>query len=139
MPLRSPNSIDATELELVEYSPATGYRVSHAIGKQPANTYKAVRSLEDEGAIIVDSLEHVMGLLSMNMEKVHEAVWSDSNFLSCMQHNNLTAELIAIGPRSIYSGPADDVSKITEGITLAQFRPPGLERLIRSYGDGEAH
>ncbi len=40
---------------LVENSPATGYRISHAIGKQPANTYKALRSLEDKGAIIIES------------------------------------------------------------------------------------
>ncbi|MBD3349624.1 MAG: TrmB family transcriptional regulator [Candidatus Eisenbacteria bacterium] len=256
---------------LVENSPATGYRISHEIGKQPANTYKALSSLEDKGAIVVesgqsnlcqavppdevlanlerqfqrhrleakrelealpspsayggvfhlktveqviqraramvsdaekvvlcdlspgpcrlmaetlrdaaasgalvachvyageriegvhtlyveehdlaavgwpgqqisvvaDSLEHVMGLLSMDMEEVHEAVWSNSNFLSCMQHNNLSAEIIAIGPRSVYSGPADDVRELTNGITLARFRPPGLESLIRRFGDGE--
>jgi sugar-specific transcriptional regulator TrmB len=257
---------------LVENSPATGYRISHAIGKQPANTYKALRSLEDKGAIIiesgksnlcqaltpeevldnleeqfhrhrlaarrelqalpspsvyagifhlksveqviqraramvgeasgivlcdlspgpceqmagvlreaaasgaivachvyadekiegvhtlnmtdrdlasinwpgqqfsvvVDSQEHVLGLLSMDMETVHEAVWSSSTFLSCMQHNHLVAELNAIGPRSRYSGPADDVAEVLDGITLKRFRPPGLEDLIRRYGPGNA-
>ncbi|MCP4546920.1 MAG: TrmB family transcriptional regulator [bacterium] len=39
---------------LVENSPATGYRISHAIGKQPPNTYKAITSLESKGAIIVE-------------------------------------------------------------------------------------
>ncbi|RKZ09362.1 TrmB family transcriptional regulator [Candidatus Fermentibacteria bacterium] len=39
---------------LVENSPATGYRISHAIGKQPPNTYKAIVTLEDKGAIIVE-------------------------------------------------------------------------------------
>jgi len=39
---------------LVENSPATGYRISHDIGKQPPNTYKAIASLEDKGAIIVE-------------------------------------------------------------------------------------
>ena len=252
---------------LIENSPATGYRISHAIGKQPANTYKALRSLEDKGAIIVesgktnlcqavppdefldnlerqfhrrrldakrelqalpspsvyagvfhlktveqviqrakamvseaskivlcdlspgpfgqmagvlreaaasgvvvachvyadeeiegvhtlnmtdrdlesldwpgqqinvvvDSLEHILGLLSMDMGTVHEAVWSSSNFLSCMQHNHLLAELLAIGPRSRYSGPADDVAELLDGLTLTRFRPPGLETLIRRY------
>jgi sugar-specific transcriptional regulator TrmB len=257
---------------LVENSPATGYRISHAIGKQPANTYKALRSLEDKGAIIiesgksnlcqalppdevlddlerqfhrhrmdakhelealpspsvyagvfhlrsveqvvqraktmvgeaskivlcdlspgpceqlaevlreaaasgvvvachvyadekiegvhtlnmidrdlesldwpgqqmnivVDSLEHILGLLSKDMESVHEAVWSSSNFLSCMQHNHLLAELLAVGPRSRYSGPADDVAEFLDSITLTRFRPPGLETLIRCYGRRDA-
>ena len=257
---------------LVENSPATGYRISHAIGKQPANTYKALRSLEDKGAIIiesgksnlcqavptdefldnlekqfhrhrleakrelqalpspsvyagifhlksveqviqrakamvgeanaivlcdlspgpcgqmagilreaaasgvlvachvyaeeeiegvhtlhvtshdlasvdwpgqqisvvVDSREHLLGLLAKDMESVHEAVWSSSNFLSCMQHNNLAAELVAIGPSSRYSGPSDGVDQVLNNISLMQFRPPGLETLIRRYGSGDA-
>lgn len=49
-----------TELEaavyvyLVEHSPATAYRVAHGIGKPVANTYKAVESLREKGAVIVD-------------------------------------------------------------------------------------
>ena len=39
---------------LVKNSPATGYRISHAIDKQPPNTYKALAALEDKGAIIVE-------------------------------------------------------------------------------------
>lgn len=253
---------------LIENSPATGYRISHAIGKQPANTYKAIRSLEDKGAIIieagksklcqavppdefldnlerqfqqrrleakselqalsspsvyggifhlksieqvlqraktmvddaseivlcdlspgpcaelaevlrkaaasgvvvachvyaeeaiegvhtlhvigrdlswkdwpgqqisvvVDSQEHLLGLLAMDMKTVHEAVWSNGNFLSCMHHNNLAAELTAIGPQSRYSGPADDVAQVLNRISLLRFRPPGLKTLIRRYG-----
>lgn len=256
---------------LVENSPATGYRISHAIGKQPANTYKAIRALEDKGAIIIeagksnlcqavppdefldnlerqfqqhrleakrelqalsspsmyggifhlksveqvlqrartmvgeaskivlcdlspgpfgqlaevlreaaasgvvvvchvyaeeeiegvhtlnvithdlastdwpgqqisvvaDSREHLLGLLAMDMGSVHEAVWSNSNFLSCMHHNNLAAELTAIGPMSRYSGPANDAAQALNRISLMQFRPPGLETLIRRYGPGD--
>ena len=39
---------------LLQESPATGYRVSHAIGKPTANTYKAIASLAQRGAIVVD-------------------------------------------------------------------------------------
>jgi len=257
---------------LIENSPATGYRISHSIGKQPANTYKALSSLEDKGAIIiesgksklcqavppdelldnlerqfdqrrqaarrelealpspsvyagvfhlksveqviqraktmvgeasaivlcdlspgpckemtetlsdaaasgvivachvyadekiegvhtlnmterdlesldwpgqqmnvvVDSLEHILGLLSMDMETVHEAVWSSSNFLSCMQHNHLLAELLAIGPKARYSGPADDVAELLDSLTLTRFSPPGLDALIKRFGSGGA-
>jgi len=85
-------------------------------------------------SVVVDSREHLLGLLAKDMESVHEAVWSSSNFLSCMQHNHLVAELLAIGPRSRYSGPADDVAEVLDSITLTRFRPPGLETLIRRYG-----
>src|SRR5262249_17569266 len=49
-----------TELEatvyayLVQHSPATGYRVAHAVGKPIANTYKAIESLQRKGAVLVD-------------------------------------------------------------------------------------
>jgi HTH-type transcriptional regulator, sugar sensing transcriptional regulator len=41
-------------LYLLRNAPATGYRVSHAIGKPTANTYKAIASLAGQGAVIVD-------------------------------------------------------------------------------------
>lgn len=39
---------------LLSGPPATGYRVSHAIGKPTANTYKAIQALQDKGALLVD-------------------------------------------------------------------------------------
>lgn len=39
---------------LVKGEPATGYRISHAIGKPTANTYKAIASLLDQGAVLAD-------------------------------------------------------------------------------------
>ena len=83
---------------------------------------------------IFDVPAEIQELLAMEMGTVHEAVWSNSNFLSCMHHNNLAAELIAIGPVSKYFGPADDVAQVLNRISLMQFRPPGLESLIRRYG-----
>ena len=43
--------------QLLSDSPATGYKVSHAIGKPTANTYKAIASLEGKGAVLVDDGE----------------------------------------------------------------------------------
>lgn len=37
---------------LLRHSPATGYRVATAIGKATANTYKALRTLAEKGAIL---------------------------------------------------------------------------------------
>ncbi len=39
---------------LVGKEPATGYRISHGIGKPTANTYKAIASLVQQGAVQVD-------------------------------------------------------------------------------------
>jgi sugar-specific transcriptional regulator TrmB len=49
-----------TELEaevytfLLQESPVTGYRVAQAIGKPAANTYKAIETLHNKGAVIVE-------------------------------------------------------------------------------------
>ena len=39
---------------LVENSPVTAYRVAQGIGKPVANTYKAVESLREKGAVLID-------------------------------------------------------------------------------------
>ena len=44
----------AVYVYLVENSPATAYRVAQGIGKPVANTYKAVESLQQKGAVLVD-------------------------------------------------------------------------------------
>ncbi len=251
---------------LVEESPATGYRVAHAIGKQPANTYKAIAALEARGAIIIeegdarqcravppdelldnleqsfhrsrvqaadrlaalsrrtadprvyhlktvdqviqrakamlrrtkrialcdlfpeplklladdiqaaakrgvrivakvyagesvpgadtvglrelekspelwpgqqltlvaDAEEHLLSLLSHNLQTVHEAVWSNSAYLSCMQHNHVASELR-------YTSLLSDRSRKTPdklaAISLLNSQPPGLEVLMRLYGE----
>src|SRR5262249_12589126 len=49
-----------TELEaevyvaLLQHSPVTGYRVAQSIGRPVANTYKAIESLQQKGAVLVD-------------------------------------------------------------------------------------
>lgn len=37
---------------LLRESPATGYRIATVLGKATANTYKALRSLTDKGAVL---------------------------------------------------------------------------------------
>lgn len=59
-PIQALVALGFTELEaavyayLVENSPATGYRVAHDVGKPVANTYKAIESLHQKGAVIID-------------------------------------------------------------------------------------
>jgi hypothetical protein len=58
--VRHLSTLGFTELEaavytfLVESSPATAYRVAQGIGRPVANTYKAVESLQQKGAVLVD-------------------------------------------------------------------------------------
>src|SRR4051812_35804269 len=42
---------------LLGESPATGYRVAQALGKPAANTYKAIESLQQKGAVLVEDGE----------------------------------------------------------------------------------
>ncbi len=42
---------------LLEHAPATGYRVAMGLGKPTANTYKALQSLHDKGALILEDSE----------------------------------------------------------------------------------
>src|SRR5262249_7999296 len=59
-PFQSLTGLGFTELEaevyvsLLQHSPATGYRVAQSIGRPVANTYKAIESLQQKGAILVD-------------------------------------------------------------------------------------
>ena len=57
------HALGFTELEALVYaallreSPATGYRISHAIGRPTPNTYKAIGALAQKGAVVVDDGE----------------------------------------------------------------------------------
>src|SRR5689334_12400249 len=57
-------SLDFSELEaaiytfLLQESPATGYKIAHAIGKPVANTYKGISALQDKGAVLIDEGEN---------------------------------------------------------------------------------
>lgn len=59
-PVQSLIGLGLTALEsevyvyLLENSPATGYRAAKAIGRPTANTYKAIESLRDKGAVIIE-------------------------------------------------------------------------------------
>ncbi|MBU8934657.1 MAG: TrmB family transcriptional regulator [candidate division Zixibacteria bacterium] len=252
---------------LVENSPATGYRISHAVGKQPPNTYKAIASLEDKGAIIVevgerrlcravppvelldkleqcfkqhrqeadralktlssspqddgiyhlktvdqvisqsiamldrakgivlcdlspgpfslladslretatrgvriicrvysevqipdvitqqltgydpaldtwpgqqisivvDAEEHLLGLLTKDMKGVHETVWSNSTYLSCLHHNHVASEILYTNLESGQANLSAEAEEKLKNISLLTFRPSGLETLIKRY------
>ncbi len=81
-------------------------------------------------SIVVDAEEHLLCLLSDDMQDVHEAVWSNSAFLSCMQHNNVAGELRYTQLLAKYGDAEDRLGPLS----LLNFRPSGLEILQGHYG-----
>ncbi len=82
---------------LLQESPATGYRIAQAIGKPAANTYKAIQTLEQKGAVIVEdgtsrkcraiSSEELLSRLSREFEKKRASALSSLSSL-----NNVTVD-----------------------------------------------
>ena len=73
-------------------------------------------------SVVVDAEEHLLSLLSHDMRSVHEAVWSNSAYLSCMQHNHIASELRYTQTARRTRRCADELA----AISLLNFRPPGL-------------
>jgi sugar-specific transcriptional regulator TrmB len=82
--------------------------------------------------LVVDATEHLLALLSRELDRVHQAVWSGSTFLSCMQHNHLGAELAMTELEPLARASRARVS--TRGLSLLRRDPPGLADLRRRFG-----
>ncbi len=83
--------------------------------------------------IVIDSEEHLLGLLAWDLETVHEAVWSNSTFLSCMHHNHLTNEIKYSALKAEHPDLSVAAEQKLNHISLLEFRPPGLETLSQRY------
>ncbi|MBP6014602.1 MAG: TrmB family transcriptional regulator [Alphaproteobacteria bacterium] len=81
-------------------------------------------------SIAVDAEQFVTALLSSDVQSVHQAVWSNSTFLSCMQYNALQAELQLT---AVQSGAPN--KNLLEALSLTRLQPSGFERLNARYGD----
>jgi sugar-specific transcriptional regulator TrmB len=44
-------------------------------------------------SLVCDASVHLLALLGPDLDVVHQAVWSESDFLSCMHHNHLANEI----------------------------------------------
>jgi HTH-type transcriptional regulator, sugar sensing transcriptional regulator len=85
--------------------------------------------------LVVDALEHLIALGSHDLSKIHQAIWSNSVFISCAQYNHLWCEFAAI--RYLEGG---DESKLTPNNRLAKYaltiaKPPGIEQLTQRYAE----
>ncbi|MHB8079084.1 MAG: hypothetical protein ACYDIE_07505, partial [Candidatus Krumholzibacteriia bacterium] len=67
--------------------------------------------------------EHLLAMFDAVLARVHQAVWSRSTFLSCLQHNHVAMELAN-------TAPGRDLADIT----VLTRNPRGLRRLRERIG-----
>ena len=84
--------------------------------------------------LVVDALEHLIALGSRDLSQIHQAIWSNSVFISCTQYNHLWCEFAAIryleneDPKL---APSGRLAKYA----LTTLKPPGIEQLTRRYSE----
>jgi hypothetical protein len=82
-------------------------------------------------SIAMDGDQFLTALVAKGGHDLHQAIWSNSTFLSCMQFNALQSELVMT---DLQSHP--DVPRSTlESLSLTRLKPPGLIKLHERYGD----
>jgi sugar-specific transcriptional regulator TrmB len=88
-------------------------------------------------SLVCDASVHLLALLGPDLDVVHQAVWSESDFLSCMHHNHLSNEIrftAQDGVASVRRGRSlDSLSLIQSGNEL-----PGMKSLRRRMSGGKA-
>lgn len=73
--------------------------------------------------LIADAAEHLVALMTPAMDGVLRAIWSDSAYLSCLQHSGLSAEIRLTG---VETAALDPLSRLS----LLGSAPRGLRALI---------
>lgn len=84
--------------------------------------------------LVVDAQEHLLALASHDLSQMHQAIWSNSAFISCTQYNHLWCEFAAtryFEHEESGVAPGDRLAKYA----LATAKPPGIEQLKRRYTD----
>jgi predicted transcriptional regulator len=81
--------------------------------------------------LVVDARQFLVALFSSDGNELHHAFWSDSVYLSCLQHSGLGCELrlSALGLNN-----KDPLAKIS----LLPMMPPGLKELMRPQASSSA-
>lgn len=74
--------------------------------------------------LVVDGREHLVALMAEGLSGVHRALWSDSAYLSCLQHSGLSAEIRLTAEDRSSPDPLANLS-------LFASAPAGLAALTR--------
>lgn len=83
-------------------------------------------------AVAADAEEFLLALLSHDVLSVHQALWSSSTFLSCLQYNALHVEIMLT---AIGAGGTRADARAIEALSLTRLKPGGFEKLKERYGD----
>ena len=75
----------------------------------------------DQFTVVADAAEYLVALVSRDGGELRHGVWSDSAYLSCLQHSGLAAEirLNALAPSDVHAD-----------LALTRSFPKGLQQLI---------
>lgn len=84
-------------------------------------------------SLVVDGEEHLLALLTPDLDGVRQAVWSQSLFLSCMHHNHVATEIMLTAARKRPSEQGAEFEELGR-ITVLRSNPPGMEKLKALYG-----
>lgn len=124
----------ATRGVLVACRVYSGEKISGVQTHQFSDQGRALRDWPGQQiSIVVDSEEHMLGLLARDMKSVHEAVWSSSTFLSCIHHNNVVAEILFTALKSADPALVPSLEKKVSQISLVSARPSGMKTLCKRY------
>jgi hypothetical protein len=81
--------------------------------------------------LVVDAEQFMLALLTKDAANIHQAIWSNSTFLSCLQHNGLASELILTEAQRNGEAKATPMEKLS----LTRSNSPGFRRLLQRYAD----
>jgi HTH-type transcriptional regulator, sugar sensing transcriptional regulator len=81
-------------------------------------------------SLAVDGDQSLTALLSKDVQSVHQAIWSNSTYLSCLQYNALHSELELT---ELARGSA--VRTVLGPLSLTRLRPPGFAKLNERYSE----
>lgn len=73
--------------------------------------------------LVVDAREFLVALLTPDGTGVKQAIWSDSVYLSCLQHSGLSAEVRLHAPQATRA-------RLSRTLSLIGASPPGLRHLV---------
>jgi sugar-specific transcriptional regulator TrmB len=107
------------------YAPVRVAKVEVIMAREPSLVMNAWPGVQL--TLAADAREHIHALLSHELARVFQAVWSNSIFLSCLAHNAVAGELQ-------FERRDEDTGRRFKPITLLTAKPPGLADLASTYG-----
>lgn len=80
----------------------------------------------------IDAEEHLLSMFNDDLSVVHQAVWSASNYLSCLQHNAIAMEYLVM--TSVRQTGLSDLGREAAAVLLGRANPLGLQKLNHQFG-----